>query len=238
MAKEHVPVITVDGPSGTGKGTLCLSLAQRLGWHFLDSGALYRVLAFAALQTGLDLNDESVLEKCAQDLPVFFDYGNSETAEVRILLHDRDVTEAIRTEACGNAASRIAATPGVRQALLARQRGFRQSPGLVADGRDMGTVVFPDAELKIFLVASPEERAARRHNQLKEKGLSVNLPTLLKDIAERDRRDSQRAVAPLQPAPDAVVMDTTGVSAASVLEQVVQLAKDRALISETCSEVL
>jgi cytidylate kinase len=230
MAEEHVPVIAVDGPSGTGKGTLCLALARRLGWHFLDSGALYRVLAYAALESGLDLGNESALERCAQDLPVVFDYGDSEHAEVRILLNGVDVTEAIRTESGGNAASRVAALPGVRRALLARQRAFRQWPGLVADGRDMGTVVFPDADLKIFLKASPEERAARRYKQLKEKGLGVNLPHLLRDIAERDARDSERSIAPLKAASDAVVMDTTAMGVSQVFERVMELVRTRVLI--------
>lgn len=221
------PVIAVDGPSGTGKGTLCQRLAQWLNWHFLDSGALYRVLALAALRRGLDLAEEAVLARLALGLDLEFRRDGGAEGGIRIVLDGGDVTGDIRTEECGNAASRVAAWPPVRAALLERQRAFRQPPGLVADGRDMGTVVFPDAELKIFLTASPEERARRRYNQLKEKGIGVSLPALLKDIAERDGRDRNRAASPLVPAGDARVIDTTHFGIEAVAEQVMALVRER-----------
>ena len=211
MTEESVPVITVDGPSGSGKGTLGQWLAQHLGWHFLDSGAVYRVLALAALRHEVSLDDAVALVSLAHGLPLAFEPGDGSDTTV-VLLDGEDVGAELRTEACGNAASQVAAIPEVRDALLDRQRGFRQAPGLVADGRDMGTVVFPDANLKLFLDASAEMRAQRRYKQLKEKGIDAKLPRLIEEIAERDRRDRTRAVSPLRPADDAMVIDASEMS--------------------------
>ncbi|MFZ1536151.1 MAG: (d)CMP kinase [Chromatiaceae bacterium] len=217
---QRIPIVTLDGPSGTGKGTIASLLATRLGWHCLDSGALYRVLGLAAERTGIDLEAGGALAYLAAGLQLAFREG-------RVLLDGEDVTEAIRTETVGNAASRVATHGPVRDALLAWQREAVRPPGLVADGRDMGTVVFPGAPVKIFLTASPEERGQRRFRQLREKGQEVNLPQLVRDIAERDERDSQRAVAPLRPAADALVVDTTGINIEGVLEQVLAVLRDR-----------
>ena len=221
-AKEKIPVLTVDGPGGSGKGTVARIAAARLGWHFLDSGALYRLLALAAEKHGLPLDDESALSRLARALDVRFEGGDAES-EPTVLLNEEDVSDAIRTEACGSNASRVAALPAVREALLARQRAFRQAPGLVADGRDMGTVVFHDAGSKVFLEASPEERANRRHKQLKEKGMDASLRDLVLEIAERDARDRARSVSPLRPADDALVIDTTQLSIEAVVEKVLGL---------------
>lgn len=223
MNKNEPPVITIDGPSGSGKGTVSQIVAGRLGWRFLDSGALYRLLALAAERHGVDAGQEESLAALAADLDVEFAAGG----EARVLLEGEDVTQAMRSEACGDAASRLAALPAVREALLERQRAFRRSPGLVADGRDMGTVVFPGAGLKIFLTASAEERAKRRYKQLKEKGMDVNLAHILDEIASRDERDSGRAVAPMRPARDAVVLDTTTLSIHEVVERVLDLCRER-----------
>lgn len=203
-----VPVIAIDGPSGSGKGTISRRVAAQLDWHFLDSGALYRLVALAALHHAVALDDQASLKTLAGHLDVQFQPDEG-AVEGRILLEGEDVTEAIRTEECGRAASMVAALPSVRQALLHRQRAFQEPPGLVADGRDMGTVVFPDAELKVFLTASREERARRRHKQLNEKGVSVTLQHILAELAERDARDSGRSVSPLRAAAGAVVIDTT-----------------------------
>lgn len=221
------PVVTVDGPSGTGKGTLSAWLARALGWDFLDSGALYRVLAHHAAATGTPLTDESAVALLAAHLPVGFAAGRDGPT---VLLNGKDVTADIRTEDAGAAASIVAALPAVRSALLARQRAFRQAPGLVADGRDMGTVVFPDASCKLFLTASPETRAERRYKQLKGKGIDVNLAALLEDIRRRDQRDEQRAVAPLQPAPDAEILDTTNLGIPEVEDRVRCILRDRGII--------
>ncbi|HSG63417.1 MAG TPA: (d)CMP kinase [Gammaproteobacteria bacterium] len=212
-----VPVLAIDGPTGSGKGTVSRGVARLLGWHLLDSGALYRLVALAAERRGVDLEDAEALARIAVDLDVrFAAAGQQET----VYLDGEDVTEALRTEHAGRDASRAGAHPPVREALLARQRGFAQPPGLVADGRDMGTVVFPDALLKVFLTAEPAERAARRHKQLREKGISVSLASLSREIVERDRRDATRPIAPLQPAGDARVLDSTRLSAEQVIDRI------------------
>ena len=228
----QAPVITVDGPSGVGKGTLCQWLASRLGWHLLDSGALYRLTALAALRRNLALEDEAGVTAVAAGLVVEF---LAETdGLLRILLDGTEVGADLRTETCGNAASRVAALPAVRAALLRRQRDFRRSPGLIADGRDMGTVVFPDAGLKLFLTASAEERARRRYKQLSEQGVNASLESLADEIAERDARDAGRAVAPLRPAADAEMLDTTHSSIAEVCERALALAVQRLGLPENC----
>jgi cytidylate kinase len=219
-----VPVIAIDGPTASGKGTVAQRVAERLGFHYLDSGALYRLVALAASRGGVRLDAEAALAKLAAALPARFD-GDL------ILLSDEDVTDAIRAEAVGHAASRVAALGTVRAALLTRQRGFRQPPGLVADGRDMGSVVFTDAVLKVFLTASPEVRAQRRYKQLKAKGMDANMPTLLQDIQERDLRDSRRAVAPLQQMADAHPLDTTSLSIEEAVAQVLALYAAAATVS-------
>jgi len=203
---NETPVITIDGPSGSGKGTISRMLARELGFHFLDSGALYRLLAYAANQRGVALDDEAELVRLSGDMDIAFPADGRDNL---VLLEHENVGDAIRTEAAGDGASQVAALPSVRRALLERQRAFRAPPGLVADGRDMGTVVFPDADLKIFLTASSEERARRRYKQLKEKGIEADYDTVLGDIRGRDERDSKRAVAPLVPAADAIVVDTS-----------------------------
>ncbi|MEP4889724.1 MAG: (d)CMP kinase [Aliiglaciecola sp.] len=211
------PVITIDGPSGAGKGTLSALLAKSLGWNFLDSGAIYRVLAIAAIHHQIEADDEDALLPLASSLDVNFTTSDSGS---KIILEGEDVTYEIRTEEVGSIASQIASLPRIREALLRRQRAFREEPGLVADGRDMGTVVFPNAEAKIFLTASAEERAQRRYNQLKDKGHDVNIARLLTDIKARDDRDANRSVAPLVPADDALVLDSTNMNVEQVLEKV------------------
>lgn len=228
----QVPVITVDGPSGVGKGTLCQWLAKRLGFHLLDSGALYRLTALAALRRNLALADENRVAALAAGLAVEFRVGTE--GSPRIVLEGRDIGAELRSEACGNAASQVAALPAVRSALLQRQRDFRQPPGLIADGRDMGTVVFPDAELKLFLTASAEERARRRYKQLSEQGMDANLKNLANEIAERDARDRQRTTAPLRPAADAAMLDTTHWSIAEVCDRALALAVQRLGLPENC----
>ncbi|MCW8344929.1 (d)CMP kinase [Vibrio sp. ZSDZ65] len=210
------PVITVDGPSGAGKGTLCMLLAEKLGYHLLDSGAIYRVLALAAIHHGIDLESEDALVPIAMHLDVQF---IAEGDLVKVILEGEDVSGELRKEETGNAASKIAALPRVREALLRRQRAFNIEPGLVADGRDMGTVVFPQAPVKIFLDASAEERAHRRFKQLQLKGLDVRFDDLLSEIEERDFRDRNRAVAPLRPADDALVLDSTSLNITQVVEK-------------------
>ncbi|WP_316369740.1 (d)CMP kinase [Candidatus Thiodiazotropha sp. CDECU1] len=207
-----VPVITVDGPSGSGKGTLAQRIAETLGWHFLDSGAIYRVLGLMVERAGISGDNVDKITEMAKNMPLSFDQG-------MVLLAGEDVAGAIRTETIGNAASKVAAIPQVREALLAWQRNYAKAPGLVADGRDMGTVVFPQAAVKIFLTASAEERAQRRYKQLKGKGLGVNLARLTEEIRERDERDSKRAVAPLIAAESAYQLDSTAMSIDEVYEQ-------------------
>jgi cytidylate kinase len=217
-----VPVITVDGPSGSGKGTISRQIAHQLKWHFLDSGALYRLVALGALKKGIGLDQEKELAEFARELDIRFE-SEDPAQEPSIYLENQEVTDEIRTESCGNAASKVAALSAVREALLQRQHDFRQPPGLVADGRDMGTTVFPDATLKIFLTASAQERAKRRHKQLKDKGIDVNLAALVKDITERDERDGSRASSPLRPADDAFVLDTSTVGIEEVMAKVNEL---------------
>ncbi len=224
-----VPVVTIDGPSGSGKGTIGRLLAQKLGWHYLDSGALYRLVALAALQRRLDFGDANELAAAAATLNVqFVPTGGGE----RVVLDGVDVASDLRTERTGDAASKVAAVPQVRSALLQRQRDFAVPPGLVADGRDMGTVVFPDALLKVVLTASAEARAMRRHKQLKEKGIDVSLPDLSWDIAQRDARDANRTVAPFKPAPDAQVIDSTSLTPEEVVADILQWLERVGVVAE------
>jgi len=213
MANSNIPVITIDGPTASGKGTVAHKVADRLGFHLLDSGALYRLTALSALRRGTLLTDEHALAKVAEHLNVRFHGGH-------IYMGTEEVSNAIRAEEVGNTASKIAALPAVRQALYALQLAFRETPGLVADGRDMGTVIFPGAQLKVFLTASAEARAQRRYKQLIDKGFSANMDDLLADLQSRDARDTQRAVAPLKPAADAHILDTSSMSADEAVEQV------------------
>jgi cytidylate kinase len=222
---SQVPVIAIDGPSGSGKGTVARRVAQRLGWHLLDSGALYRLVALAGLRAGIPPDDVAGHATLAAELDVRF--GMDGQGEEQVWLGGEEVTRELRAEAAGEAASRVAAWQPVRSALLSRQRGFARAPGLVADGRDMGSIVFRDAGLKIFLTASPEERALRRHKQLKGKGLSGSLAALSAEIAERDRRDTTRTVAPLIAVPEAVVVDSTALTIEEVVGRVIELARER-----------
>jgi len=219
----QAPVITIDGPGGSGKGTICRLVAQKLGWHLLDSGAIYRVLALAAIHHNIAPEDEEALQPLAAHLDVQFTCD--EQSNVRITLEGENVSQTIRTEQVGSVASKIASLPRVREALLRRQRAFREAPGLVADGRDMGTVVFPGAEVKIFLTADATERARRRYLELKQKGLDVNIDDLLNEIQTRDERDMNRAVAPLKPADDAYMLDSTNKTIDQVLEEVLSFTK-------------
>ena len=221
MATNNIPVIAIDGPSASGKGTVALLVAKKLGFHYLDSGSLYRLVALAAMRSGVDLSDEKNLGEIAANLDAAF-------IDEEIRLGNEDVSEDIRAEACSNAASRVAAYPLVRSALLVRQREFRKQPGLVADGRDMGSTVFPTAILKIFLTASPETRAQRRHKQLMGKGIDANIATLLQDIRDRDARDTNRSVAPLQLDADASLLDTTSLDIQQAVDSVLKL------YAETC----
>lgn len=210
------PVITIDGPSGSGKGTIARLVAKSLKWHYLESGALYRVLAFASVHSSIAPDNVQVLEELARNLPVKFESDNMN----KIFWSDYDITDEIHTEQCGNLASKIAAIPQIREALLSRQRFFCTKPGLVTDGRDMGTVVFPEAELKFFITAAREERAKRRYMQLKAKGISVSLGGVLQELAERDFRDEHRAISPLRPADDAILIDTTSLNIDETLERI------------------
>lgn len=221
------PIVTIDGPSGSGKGTVSRAVARRVGWHLLDSGALYRLVALAGADAGLAPEDEPRHAALARRMDVVFTVAPD--GSERISLAGSDATARIRSEEAGRGASRVAAWPKVRQGLLARQRAFAVPPGLVADGRDMGTVVFPEAELKIFLTATPEERALRRYKQLKDKGSDVSLPALSREIAERDLRDQTREVAPLKAAPDACLIDSTGLPVETVVQRVLQLGAARRL---------
>ncbi len=223
-----IPVITVDGPSGSGKGTICKLLAATLGWNLLDSGALYRLTALAAKHHGVALDDEDALQVLAAHLDVQFLVNDSEE-EIQVILEGESVTRELRLEETGATASVVAAIPAVRDALLNRQREFAQAPGLIADGRDMGTVVFPGAQLKVYLDASVEERAERRYKQLINKGLDASLDVILIDLKKRDERDMQRAVAPLKPADQALVLDSTSLSIEQVLEIVLEEARHKGL---------
>lgn len=226
-AEEDIPVIAVDGPSGSGKGTICRLLARELGWNLLDSGALYRLVGLAARNHGVAFDNHAALEVLAGHLDVQFQPGED---EARVILEGEDVSTVVRTEEVGALASRVAAVPEVRASLLLRQRAFRIRPGLVADGRDMGTVVFPDAQFKVFLTASADERAQRRYKQLKDKGEAVSLPRLVADIEARDRRDIERSVAPLRPADDALVVDTTGMGIGEVFALLMAEVKERGMV--------
>ena len=230
QSRPQVPVITVDGPSGSGKGTLCRLLARELGWNLLDSGALYRLVGIAARNHGVGIDNHAALEVLAGHLDVQFQAGADDAGDLRVVLEGEDVTGVVRSEEVGALASQVGAVAAVRAALLDRQRAFCVLPGLVADGRDMGTEVFPDAELKVFLTASPEERAARRFRQLIDKGEAVSLPRLVADIEARDRRDLDRSVSPLRPSPEAVLIDTTGIAVADVFARLMSLARERGLV--------
>ena len=221
------PVIAIDGPGGSGKGTVSRRVAMALGWHWLDSGALYRLTALAAALAGVPLGRAEEVARIAATLDVHFEPGDG--GDDRVLLAGRDVSAEIRSEEAGSGASIVAAMPEVRAALVARQRAFREPPGLVADGRDMGTAIFPDAALKVFLTANLAERARRRHKQLSDKGIDVSLSALLRDMAERDERDSTRTAAPLRPAPDACLLDSTGLTVDEVVDRVLGWVTERQL---------
>ena len=221
----RIPVLTIDGPSGSGKGTISRAVAERLGWLYLDSGALYRAVGLAAAWEGIDLSDAEAVAQCAARTEIRFETQGA--GEPHVIVNGKDATRQLRMETAGAAASAIAAHPPVRAALVDLQHRFRRAPGLVADGRDMGTVIFPDAPYKVFLTASAEERAKRRHKQLKEKGVSVNLDSLLHEIAARDERDAGRAVAPLKPADDAVILDSTGTPITEVIERVLSVLPEK-----------
>jgi cytidylate kinase len=224
---ENIPLITIDGPSGSGKGTVARAVAAALGFHFLDSGALYRAVGLRALRMGVALDDDAGLDACARGADVRFIERGADDPQV--MLDGAEVSSLLRSEECAAAASKAAARPAVRAALLAKQRELKLLPGLVADGRDMGTIVFPEAQLKVFLDASVEERARRRHKQLMEKGIPASLGDLSRDLAERDLRDRSRAIAPLKPAADAVIVDSTAMDAAKVVEFILQQVRSRGL---------
>jgi cytidylate kinase len=222
---SRVPILTIDGPSGSGKGTVSRAASRALGWALLDSGALYRLVALAGRQAAVSLDDGPRLARIAEEFDIRF--GAGAAGEEIVWLDGRDVTREIRTETAGNDASKVAALPVVRAALLARQRRFAAPPGLVADGRDMGTVVFPEAQVKIFLTASADERAARRHKQLKEKGVAATLAALSREIAERDQRDITRSTSPLVASDDAVLLDTSGIRVDAVVRRVLEIVRER-----------
>lgn len=224
--EKIIPVVTIDGPSGSGKGTISARVADALGYHLLDSGALYRAVGFAAGIAGLDLSDAEAVTRCAETTRISF-RDPKDDGETRVIVNGVDVSADIRTETCGAVASAIAAIASVRAALFDKQRSFRKAPGLVADGRDMGTVIFTDAQVKVFLTASADERARRRYKQLKEKGLGVTLAALLREIEARDVRDAGRTVAPLKPAADAVQIDSTGMPIDAVVAKVLDLVRAR-----------
>lgn len=226
---QHAPVITIDGPGGSGKGTLSRLLAQKLGWQLLDSGAIYRVLALAAMHHQIAADDEEALQPLAAHLDVQF--GADEQGSTRVTLEGENVSHTIRTQEIADEASKIASLPRVREALLRRQRAFADAPGLVADGRDMGTVVFPQAEVKIFLTADPAERANRRYLELKQKGLDVNIDALLNEIQARDERDMNRATAPLKPDADAYMLDSTNKTIEQVLDEVINYINSNTLLN-------
>ena len=226
---QPAPVLAIDGPGGAGKGTISRLVARRLGWHLLDSGALYRLVALDAIRRGVALDAESAVADLAARLDAQF---QSVGDQARVLLNGKDVTEVIRSEAAGDGASRVAALPAVRRALVQRQRDFRRPPGLVADGRDMGAVIFPDADLKVFLTASVEERVRRRHKQLKDKGIDGSLSALSRDMVERDRRDSERSIAPLKPSDEARILDTTGMDIPDVVAVVLRWVAERSVQKE------
>lgn len=221
---KPAPVLAIDGPSGSGKGTISRAVADALGWHLLDSGAIYRAVGYAASMAGIDLSDAAAVTRSTETTKIVF-RDPKDGGETRVVVNGHDATDEIRTETCGAAASAIAAIPAVRAALLDKQRSFRRPPGLVADGRDMGTVVFADASYKVFLTASAEERARRRYKQLKGKGLAVTLSTLLHEIEARDERDANRKVAPLRPAAGALIIDTTGIPVDEVIARVLAVVQ-------------
>ncbi|WP_281275188.1 (d)CMP kinase [Marinicella litoralis] len=223
QVNQPIPVITIDGPSGVGKGTTCALVAEQLGWHLLDSGSIYRALALKVMKASIDTKDEALLIETAKSLQLSFTVADDGTTQIK--LDGEVVNEQLRSEACGDMASKIAPIPAIRQALFIRQKAFQRHPGLVADGRDMGTVVFKSAPLKVFLTANAEERAKRRHKQLKLKGVDVKIRALLEDIEARDFRDSTRKVAPLVPAADAHVIDTSDLSIKQVLAQIMNLVE-------------
>ena len=223
---QHIPVITIDGPSGAGKGTISQMLAKRLGWHLLDSGALYRVLASEALRQQVPLQDARALAKLAHNVDICF-MSKDAREPVRVYLNHADMTDEVRAEAMGEVASKISAFPEVRKALLDLQHNFRQMPGLVADGRDMGTVVFVDAAVKVYLTANPETRVKRRRTQLLAQGIDARLVSLTDELAARDARDSDRAISPMKPAEDAITVDTTGLSIEAVFDRVGQIVQQR-----------
>lgn len=227
--EQPVPVIAIDGPGGSGKGTVSKIIAQRLGWHLLDSGILYRLVALASINHSIDQDNEAALEVIAGALDVHFEAVEGEEG-VRAILEGEDVSDTARSEDVGLVASRVAALPSVRQALLARQRAFAEMPGLVADGRDMGTIVFPEAPVKIFLTAGVQARANRRYKQLLERGQNVNLARLVEAIEARDRQDAERTVAPLRPADEAIVIDSTSMTVSEVVDSILQAAKSAGVI--------
>lgn len=228
---NSINVITIDGPSGTGKGTLSLMLAHKLGWHYLDSGVLYRVLAYVAVQQKVPVDDEVQLAQIAKNMPVQFILDDSYQS-YSVKLHDQDITKQIRSEEVSAASSKVSSHAPVRNVLIELQKLFQKAPGLITDGRDMGTVIFPEAQLKVFMTACQEIRAQRRYNQLKDKGIDVTLGAVQSELNERDKRDQERSVAPLKPADDACIVDTSNKNTDEVLQEIMELVHARALLSE------